>query len=165
MLRKWFYIASVVALAVVFLAADAGQGRERRGGRGRNRGYNYDNYGSYYRQGDYYQRPADMDQGVRRAYYYSPEAGATPGQEMPVYLDVITLPNAEILIEGQKTMQTGPRRLFYSPPLTPDRNFIYEIQVKTLENGREVTRTRKVDVHAGERVTVDLTRSLPTDRQ
>jgi uncharacterized protein (TIGR03000 family) len=100
---------------------------------------------------------------VARAPVYV-QAAAIPAREVPAYLDVLTPADAEVFIGGQKTVQTGPRRLFYSPPLTPDRAFAYEIQAKWLENGREVTLSRTVRVHAGERVMVDLTRSMPKDR-
>ena len=73
-----------------------------------------------------------------------------------VYLDVRVPANAEVIVETEKTKQTGPRRSFISPPIPTGRNYVYEIKAKWLENGQEVVRTRQVDVRAGEQVVVDF---------
>src|SRR5262249_40238954 len=54
--------------------------------------------------------------------------------------------------------QKGSSRLFISPAITPGVRYTYEIRGKWLENGREVNQTRKVEVRAGDRLFVDLTR-------
>ncbi len=166
MVRKWFVLASCLAVAVLMVTADAGQAaRERRLGR-RGREVNNSYYGQspgYYDGSAWiYTGPVDMQTGQRQANYYDPDVMRTSAREMPVYIDVRIPANAEILFEGQKTAQTGPRRLFISPPLAAGQNFTYEIQAKWMENGREVTQSRKVPVAAGQRVMVDLTRPMQT---
>jgi uncharacterized protein (TIGR03000 family) len=74
----------------------------------------------------------------------------------PVYLDVRVPANAEVIVETEKTKQTGARRSFISPPITTGRNYVYEIKAKWLENGQEVVRTRQVDVRGGQQVMVDF---------
>jgi uncharacterized protein (TIGR03000 family) len=165
-MRKWFGFASLFAVAVLMLTADAGQAarERRRERRGRGRDYNtyyYDRSPGYYDGSAWlYTGPVDMQTGQRRQFYYDPDVLQTSAREMPVWIDVRIPANAEILFEGQKTTQTGPRRLFVSPPLAPGQNFTYEILAKWMENGREVTQSRKVPVTAGQRVMVDLTRPM-----
>jgi uncharacterized protein (TIGR03000 family) len=109
--------------------------------------------------------PSDSSGAERRSDYYSPDGSRITGGEMPVIIDVLTPATAEITFEGAKTTQTGSRRLFISPPIKSGQNYIYEIKVKWMENGQPIARTRKLPVRAGERLTVDLTRELPANRQ
>jgi uncharacterized protein (TIGR03000 family) len=142
MMRKGFSFAAVLALAVLMVAVDASQAQLLRRGR-RDRGSNDDavitNPQTQIRQSNY--SPETMD-ATRTA---------------PVYLDVRVPANAEVIVETEKTTQTGPRRSFISPPITTGRNYMYEIKATWLENGQNVVRTRKVDVRAGEQVMVDFT--------
>jgi uncharacterized protein (TIGR03000 family) len=64
--------------------------------------------------------------------------------------------NADIWFDGLKTRQKGTLRDFASPPLDPDGKYTYEIKARWVENGREVTRIRKVDVVAGDRILLNL---------
>jgi len=109
--------------------------------------------------------PSDTPRAERRSDYYSPEGSRVTGGEMPVIIDVLTPATAEITFEGAKTTQTGSRRLFISPPIKSGQNYIYEIKVKWLENGKPIAHTRTVPVRAGQRLMVDLTRELPTNQQ
>jgi uncharacterized protein (TIGR03000 family) len=71
---------------------------------------------------------------------------------------VVRLPaDAQLYFEGIPMELTGPERNFVSPPLTPGRNYQYDVRaVWNDEQGREVVRDRKVPVRAGGRVTVDF---------
>jgi uncharacterized protein (TIGR03000 family) len=66
----------------------------------------------------------------------------------------VSPPNAEISFEESKTAQIGSSRLYVSPPLVPGENYTYTIRVSWKENGGEVTKTRKVGVRAGDRLSV-----------
>jgi uncharacterized protein (TIGR03000 family) len=66
--------------------------------------------------------------------------------------------DAEVWFQGSKTKQTGTKRAFRSPPLSPGREYVYEIRVRWSGKGKEATQTRSVPVQAGQRVTVDFTR-------
>ena len=164
MLRKWFCIASVFAVAALMVAADATQARERRLFGRRSRGNDYNN-SSYYGPGDYYAPRSGMAEGQRRSDYYPPEAFPATTQEMSVFIDVSIPANAEISFDGAKTVQKGSRRSFVSPPLKPGSEYTYEIKAQWMENGREITRSRKIPVRAGERLAVDLTRESPGQRE
>lgn len=121
------------------------------------RGY----YGSWYGP-DYYRY--GWDEGPRYYGYYDD----TPSYSSPlrssavdgnaVLVNVKVPPQAEILFGGEKTSQRGSFRQFVTPSLTPGREYAYEIQARWKEGDREVDRTRKITVHAGDRLTVDFTK-------
>jgi len=71
-------------------------------------------------------------------------------------INVRVPPNAEVWFDDQKTSQTGSFRSFISPPLNPDGDFVYHIRVRWTEDGRQVDKTRRIDVHAGDRLFVNL---------
>jgi uncharacterized protein (TIGR03000 family) len=65
--------------------------------------------------------------------------------------------DAEVWVGGDKTRSTGLLREFMSPPLDPEKKYSYEIKVRWMENGKEMTRTKKVSVRANAPTTVDFT--------
>src|SRR5262249_20261317 len=71
---------------------------------------------------------------------------------------VVRLPaDATLYFEGIPMELTGPERSFVSPPLTPGRNYQYDVRaVWNDDQGHEVVQDRKVPVRAGGRVTVDF---------
>jgi uncharacterized protein (TIGR03000 family) len=87
-------------------------------------------------------------------------AGAQPGSgtEEPVRL-LIRLPaNAELYIDGKKTMKTGREREFESPPVPVGKNYYYMIRaVWRDETGKEFSREQKFHVKAGQTNELDLT--------
>jgi len=74
----------------------------------------------------------------------------------PAQLIVAVPSGAEIWLEGAKTQKTGAVRTFESPPLTASLEYSYQVRARWIENGREVEQTRKVMVHAGEKVNVSF---------
>ncbi len=138
--------------------------QERRVSGRRNRGTTYGS-NAYVAPNGAIMTPSDTPGVQRRSDYYSPDGSRAISGEMPVIIDVLTPATAEITFEGAKTTQTGSRRLFISPPIKSGQNYIYEIKVKWLESGQEITRTRKLPVRAGQRLMVDLTREMPTTQQ
>jgi uncharacterized protein (TIGR03000 family) len=151
MLRQWFSITAVLAGAAFLLAIDASQAQERRLGRRF--------------RGDYYEYvPASPPSEFRSADSY---ASAAPMQPNQVALEVRVPADAEIFVDGAKTVQKGTLRRFVSPPIPPGPRYTYEIKAKWMEGGREVSQIRKLNVRAGDRLSVDLTRPatemMPTD--
>ncbi len=65
--------------------------------------------------------------------------------------------DAELWFEGQKTAQTGSDRSFHSPELQPGENYVYNVHARWQADGKPVDETRKVTVHAGDHVVVNLT--------
>jgi uncharacterized protein (TIGR03000 family) len=74
------------------------------------------------------------------------------------HIRVIVPPDAQVWFDDQLTNQMGPERVFYSPELSPGRDFVYEVKARWKENGRDVTQTRQAQVHAGDFVTIDFTK-------
>jgi uncharacterized protein (TIGR03000 family) len=67
-------------------------------------------------------------------------------------IDVHLPAGATIWFDDNPTSQTGVLRHFESPPLAPDTDYSYRVTVRWQEGGQDVTRTRKVEVHAGDRL-------------
>jgi uncharacterized protein (TIGR03000 family) len=113
---------------------------------------------SYYSEG--------MNQGTEGQYagytggegYGGQAYGAMSGGQMDnrVLITMRVHPNAEVWFDGQKTTETGSLRSYISPSLEPNRDFSYQVKVRWTQNGQEVDRTRKVDVHAGDRLFVNF---------
>jgi uncharacterized protein (TIGR03000 family) len=78
-------------------------------------------------------------------------------QENAAHIRVIVPADAKIWFGNSATQQTGGMRFFYSPPLTPGKDYSYDVKAQWKdENGKEVTRTRHVDVRANAGFTVDF---------
>jgi uncharacterized protein (TIGR03000 family) len=142
-------------------------------GRGYDRGY-YGNYYAPYRYAPYryssspyyysYPRSTYYDSYPTYSYQYSPSSyqsnyPATTSRDTSVLVKVhVPDPNAEIWFEGSKTSQHGTVREFQSPPLDPGRQYTYTVRARWMENGREVDRSRAVQVQGGQQVHVDFTK-------
>ena len=78
----------------------------------------------------------------------------------PNFIDraVVTLEvpraSAEVWINKEKLEDTGSVRYFISPVLQPDKQYVYDVRVRWLEDGKERTRSMKVNVKAGEQPVV-----------
>src|SRR5207249_2609270 len=111
-------------------------------------------YGSYYSYSpSYYYSTPSYGYGVPDTMGYSYGAPDTMPAESTTtaHVDVqVPRADAEIWFEGTKTQQTGTFRQFESPPLTPGRDYTYEVRARWFDNGKEINRTRRVPVHAGE---------------
>jgi uncharacterized protein (TIGR03000 family) len=101
--------------------------------------------------------------------YYSPAALAEaasllPGNSQPAPDNaahvILQVPaGAEVWFDGDKTRQTGTLRHYFSPPLTPGKDYVYEVRVRWTRDGKPVEETRRVHVHANAWVSLDLTRA------
>src|SRR5262249_9802294 len=90
-----------------------------------------------------------------RAYYPS-AAATTPPATHTVQIDVTVPTGTDLWFDGVKTRTTGASRRFVSPPLTRGMEYQYTVRAQWMDNGRPVTRTRQVTVHAGDRINLDL---------
>jgi uncharacterized protein (TIGR03000 family) len=73
----------------------------------------------------------------------------------PIAQFTIEVPaSAELYLEGVKTKQTGPSRMFVSPRLNPGQQYVYEVRARWIENGQPVEQKSNVVVTAGQRLTV-----------
>lgn len=80
-----------------------------------------------------------------------------PGEQAPMPRGdtaevIVNVPDdAEVWIEGAKMKQTGGRRRFTSPSLVPGHSYAYEIRASWTENGRKVSDSKSITIHAGDR--------------
>lgn len=145
-------------------------------GWGLNQGYYSHPYaGNYYNNPGYYygsNTPAYPNQGYGFAqpnnsgfYTSAPSTGqqsfySGPGQDdnQAMIHILVPSPNARVWIEGQEMQQNqqGTERTFISPPLQRGSNYIYTIKAAWDENGRQVTRERKLPVTAGQHVSANF---------
>jgi len=103
---------------------------------------------------------------VRRDYYTPMYAGQdysygayVPARDNEARLRVVVPADAKVWVDGKATQQTGAVRSFESPPLTPGKQYSYDIKAQWRDsNGKEVTRSRRVDVRANAAVDVDFAR-------
>jgi uncharacterized protein (TIGR03000 family) len=78
----------------------------------------------------------------------------------PALIDVFLPANAALTFQGETTSQTGSSREFQSPPLDPGRSYTYDVRATWRgDDGREVTRTRRLTVQAGDHLEVDFNRA------
>jgi uncharacterized protein (TIGR03000 family) len=78
-----------------------------------------------------------------------------PAEPRPVRITVRVPAHAEVWFDGTRTSQTGPERLFESPPLPHGRDFSYALRVRWTDGGRAVEHQRRLSFRAGDRLTVD----------
>ena len=165
MFRKLLTIAGVLTLAVAVLALAAGPAAAQWVGQGwpivnsRGGGSSSPSYsGSYspgytvYGPGPFYAAPSysygSFSPEHTVAYYCS------AADDHAAVIDVRVPADAVIQFDGRQTTTTGPERRFVSPPLTPGKEYVYQVSVRWHKGGREVTRTRSPSVRAGERLNV-----------
>jgi uncharacterized protein (TIGR03000 family) len=138
-------------------------------------GYSYPNYYGWYgtpyyssgystySPGYYYSYPTysytpQYAYGSTSSSYQSfyPTEGEEPRDANVAMLDVRVPADAQVWIDGSKTTQTGTERRFESPTLTPGKTYSYDVRARWMGDEGEVTRTKHVTFHAGDRVSVDF---------
>jgi uncharacterized protein (TIGR03000 family) len=110
--------------------------------------YYYAPGGAYYGYSPAVAAPVASSQGYSTSSHYAP-GGASPVSE-PATINVAVPADAEIRFEGVRTALNGPQRRFVSPPLEPGRDYSYDVQASWRQDGRDVTHTRRVTIHAGD---------------
>jgi uncharacterized protein (TIGR03000 family) len=138
-----------------------GSGPSYRAGYGTSSGipvpYSYQLYGSSPRFG----APSDYAPSVTT--YRLPASNLAPldasraRDDNRVLVEVhLPAPDAELWVEGKKTVNNGTQRRFASPPLDLGEHYVYEFRARWFENGHAVLRTQRVPVQAGQLVVVDF---------
>jgi uncharacterized protein (TIGR03000 family) len=110
---------------------------------------------SYYPDtSDYYSTPVpDEDY----SYAQDDRAPVTPPARNTALITVhVPDPDAVLWFNGVQTTQRGTERLFESPGLEPGRAFAYTIRAHWMANGQEVEQSRRIEVHAGDRLTAEF---------
>jgi uncharacterized protein (TIGR03000 family) len=118
--------------------------------------YGYDP--SYYNSYSTYAPPAT---GYQSFYPPTTEAAPSAPTGNTALINVWVPAGAEMWFGETRTNLTGSYRQFISPPLTPGKNYTYEVRARWTQNGQVVDRTQTVAVQAGAKVDVDFTRPTP----
>jgi uncharacterized protein (TIGR03000 family) len=103
-------------------------------------------------------RPSTPVQPTAPATTDTPAPAAT---DNTAHVDVKVPADAVLWVEGTQTRQTGTLRHFVSPPLTPGRDFTYDIRAQWTQDGQPVEVTRHVPVRAGGQVLVNFLEPSP----
>jgi uncharacterized protein (TIGR03000 family) len=146
-----------------------GYGTYGYGGYGGYRGYGIGNpgYGGYGLGGGYMGAYSPGNGGMyfsntpgMQSYqsFYPPQLGMQ-GSPNEVRLVVrVPDPNAQVIIDGNPTRQTGLEREFVSE-MQPGSSGTYQVKVRWTENGRTREQTRNVPVRPGQQQVVNITQA------
>ena len=124
-------------------------------------------YGPYYRGYGYGYAPSYYDGTPGYSYYSSPmplvprtqirqSYYPAPVQDFVNMTVLVPAADAQMWFENKLTTQRGLERLFESPPLTPNHSYTYTIKARWTESGKAVDQERRVNVQAGQNITVDF---------
>lgn len=96
-------------------------------------------------------------------YYHQTPYALLPGAQLTLPRNTATIrlrlpEDAKVWFDGEKTSHKGTERVFHSPPLTPGKNYTYEVRAEWKKDGKPVEDKRTVRVHANADVQVDFTR-------
>jgi uncharacterized protein (TIGR03000 family) len=122
----------------------------------------YPTPGSYYSA--YYHPSGDLNLQTDAPVVPEAPPPAVPGQPVrddSAHLLVTVPPNSQLWFNGIPTQQGGTQRAFITPPLTPGRDYSYDIKARWIANGRAVEEQRTIHVTAGQRSSIDLTQPAP----
>jgi uncharacterized protein (TIGR03000 family) len=113
-------------------------------------------------QAEEQQQPQVVRTGLlgRRAYYVQPSQQQNVAGTVLLNLQVPA--SAKVWIEGQETQVTGTSRSFVSPRLNPGQ-YTYNVKAQWTENGKQVTRERKVQVRPNQTVRINLQQPSPEE--
>ena len=171
MFRRMVTRMEILALAAFGLVVVAGPARAQQGwpingsnwsyygGSGRSFSRSYAPSYSAYETPSYstpsyatYYRPA-----VRRGYYdsirtedYYPTSTAESLRKRPVHINLQVPADAKVWFDGNPTNQTGTARSFESPAVDVGPEYAYQIRMQWKQDGKDVTQTQQVKVHAGD---------------
>jgi uncharacterized protein (TIGR03000 family) len=92
-----------------------------------------------------------------------PENQAERPRDGAAHLQLTVPENAEVLIDGVKTTQTGTTREFVTPQLAPGSRYAYKITVRSVNaKGQVVDDTRDIRFQADDWFGIDFTRPTPS---
>jgi len=114
-------------------------------------------YGSpYYSGGGYYSSGpgyvVESQPGATQSFY----AGPQPEPNRAHIRVIVPDAQAKVWFENRVTQQQGSDRLFESPQLDEGKEYTYTIRATWDQDGRDMTRERRVTVRAGETATVNF---------
>jgi uncharacterized protein (TIGR03000 family) len=79
-----------------------------------------------------------------------------PPSDNKAYIWLSVPADAQVWFDDNKTKQTGEFRHFYTVPLTPGKPHVYVLRIRWMKDGKPVERTRRITVHARDRIHLDF---------
>jgi uncharacterized protein (TIGR03000 family) len=119
-------------------------------------GYGYGSRGGYYNSGPYYNNGgyySSNDYNGDGSYAQAPSQAQGQAAQVEV---MVPDPNAEVFFNGQRTMETGQRRVFTTVPLEPGYKYSYDIRATWMQNGQRMSRDQTVQLQPGGHSVVDF---------
>jgi uncharacterized protein (TIGR03000 family) len=116
------------------------------------RGY----YGSGSPANYYRSSPTEGYYGSTGSEDYYRTATAELPRKRPVRVNLQVPSDAKIWFDGSQTNQNGTMRSFESAPVAAGPEYAYQIRIQWKENGKDVTQTRQIKVHAGDVINLTL---------
>jgi uncharacterized protein (TIGR03000 family) len=87
--------------------------------------------------------------------YYRTATAESP-RKRPVRVNLQVPSDARVWFDGSQTNQTGTIRSFVSPPVAAGPEYAYQMRIQWKQNGKDVTQTRQIKVHAGDVINLTL---------
>jgi uncharacterized protein (TIGR03000 family) len=85
-----------------------------------------------------------------------PGSTYTPRPDNRAHLWLQVPAEARVWFDGERTRQGGALRHYFTPPLTPGKNYTYQVQARWTQDGKTVERKERIAVHAGQSLRVNL---------
>jgi len=131
---------------------------------GSNYGYQPFGYNSYYGTPAYSTLQPIPDINSYQSSYPPSNVMQPDNLGNTAMIEVTVPPNVDLWFDGNKTQQTGSTRYFVTPPLTPGQTFSYEVRIAPPNSPDNASTTRRVEVQAGKRVSLNFNESAGTPR-
>jgi len=126
-------------------------------GSGYGSGYGYGSYDGYSGYSSYpsYSYSYAPDYYPSTSFYYDPALQTTNDGTARIRV-ILPDPSARVMFDGHATQQVGPDRIFQTPPLSNSATNSYRIRATWMQDGREMSRERVVNVIPGQMSVVDF---------
>jgi uncharacterized protein (TIGR03000 family) len=85
-----------------------------------------------------------------RAPVIAPATELVP-EDQPATVEVVAPADAVVTFDGHPTSQASTHRIFETPPLAKGKSYYYTVEATFEQNGKRVTKRRRVEVFAGGR--------------
>src|SRR5690242_7494418 len=97
-----------------------------------------------------------MHKAILIVTLFCPLAIAQDEPRAPASIVVRVPGDAKLWLDDFASSQTGPQRVFTTPPLERQATYYYTVRIELVREGRKLAATREVKVRAGEVTMVDF---------
>src|SRR5262249_14957397 len=123
------------------------------GGRGRSSWSSRGSYSPSYSSSRY---PSSFGSYSGSYYAAYPSLTAESSTKLSAVINLQVPSDAKIWFDQTQTKQTGTMRSFESPSLDVGSEYAYQIRIQWKRDGKDITETRQVTLHAGDVINLTL---------